>query len=259
MRAFDAEAFLAVRDTVLSGEREKKGIGTLSEKSLHAILKAYYEPLGSLHEQKLGRYVADILNEDGVIEIQTRSLSKMRDKLLAFTAVTHVTVIYPVVREKRLCWTDPETGETTPMRKSPKTGNVYDAFWELLSLRGLLSDPNLTVCLTLLDMEEIRYLNGWSRDKKRGSSRMDRIPSALVSETVLASPTDWLALLPETLPETFTRKELAAKIRRSAECAGWVTSVLESIGVLGRCGKRGREFLFCRTEPGTDPKTEKNT
>ena len=84
MRAFDPERFIETKEAVLASERERNGIGTLGEKSLHLILKSYYEPLYALHEQKLGRYVADILNEDGVIEIQTRSLSAMRKKLEAF-------------------------------------------------------------------------------------------------------------------------------------------------------------------------------
>jgi hypothetical protein len=100
MRAFDPERFIETKETVLATEREQNGIGTLGEKSLHRILKSYYEPLGALHEQKLGRYVADILNEDGVIEIQTRSLSAMRKKLEAFLEVTHVTVVHPVVHNK---------------------------------------------------------------------------------------------------------------------------------------------------------------
>ena len=246
MRPFDQAAFLRVRDEVLSREREQKGIGTLGEKSLHAVLKAYYEPFGALHEQKLGRYVADILNEEGVTEIQTQGLSKMRDKLRAFTAVTHVTVIHPVVRNKWLSWVDPETGETSPKRKSPKRGTLYDAFWELMFLRELLPDENLTICLVLLDMEETRYLNGWSRDKKRGSSRMDRFPTALVSETVLNTREDWFVFVPEELPETFTRKEFAAAAGIRAECAGWCIAVLEAVGVLVHDGKRGREYLYRR-------------
>ena len=248
MRPFDPEEFLRIRDAVLSREREQKGIGTLGEKSLHAVLKAYYEPFGALHEQKLGRYVADILNEEGVTEIQTRNLGKMRDKLRAFTAVTQMTVIHPVVRTKWLSWVDPETGETSPKRKSPKKGTLYDAFWELMFLRELLPNENLTICLPLLDMEETRYLNGWSRDKKRGSSRMDRFPTALVSETVLHTREDWLVFVPDALAQSFTKKEFAAAAGQRTECAGWCIAVLEAVGVLVRDGKRGREYLYRRID-----------
>lgn len=244
MQSFDPERFLAVRDAVCRAEREQKGIGTLGEKTLHAVLKTYYEPLAGFHEQKLGRYVADILNEEGVTEIQTRHLSVMKPKLEAFLAVTHVTVVHPVVRTKWLSWVDPETGETTKKRKSPKTGTVYDAFWELGGIPELLARENLSICLVMLDMEETRLLNGWSRDKKRGSTRADRVPAALVSETWLRSADDYRALLPAGLPGTFTQTELARAAGQPADHGYSLMRVFTAAGVTEECGKRGRSKLY---------------
>lgn len=248
MRAFDPERFIETKEAVLATEREQNGIGTLGEKSLHRILKSYYEPLGALHEQKLGRYVADILNEDGVIEIQTRSLSAMRKKLEAFLEVTHVTVVHPVVHHKWVSWLDSATGETTKPRKSPKTGTIYDAFWELGGIPDLLLHPNLTVCLVMLDMEEIRFLDGWGRGGKRGSSRCDRFPKALLSETFLSGQDAYRALLPDSLPEVFTRRELAAAAHVGMEQRGIgsMLRVFKATGVLAEDGTRGREKLYRR-------------
>ena len=64
--------------------RGQNGIGTLGEKTLHAALKAYYEPDAESHEIKIGRYIADIVGENGIIEIQTQSFDKLRKKLEAF-------------------------------------------------------------------------------------------------------------------------------------------------------------------------------
>lgn len=47
-------------------------------KTLHAALKAYYEPDAESHEIKIGRYIADIVGENGIIEIQTQSFDKLR-------------------------------------------------------------------------------------------------------------------------------------------------------------------------------------
>ena len=250
MRAFSPEHFIETKEAVLAAERTRNGIGTLGEKSLHLILKNYYEPLSALHEQKLGRYVADILNEDGVIEIQTRSLSAMRRKLEAFLEVTHVTVVHPVVHHKWVSWLDPDTGETTKPRKSPKTGTLYDAFWELGGIADLLLHPNLTVCLVMLDMEEVRFLDGWGNGGKRGSSRCDRFPKALLSETFLSSKEDFASLLPASLPDHFTRRELAAAAHVHMERRGIdsLLRVFKATDVLFEDGKDGREKLFCRTE-----------
>ncbi|MBE6657587.1 MAG: hypothetical protein E7604_03990 [Ruminococcaceae bacterium] len=250
MRTFDPEQFIEVKDAVLSTEREQKGIGTLGEKSLHRILKTYYEPLTALHEQKLGRYVADILNEDGVIEVQTRSLSVMRKKLEAFLEVTHVTVVHPVVHNKWVAWVDPETGEATKHRKSPKTGTLYDAFWELGGIPDLLLHPNLTLCLVMLDMEELRFLDGWGNGGKRGSSRCDRFPRALLSETFLSSRSDYAVFLPDSLPDVFTRRELAsaANVRCDRRGVDALIRVLKATNVLSDAGMRGREKLYQRTD-----------
>lgn len=257
MRAFDPDAFLAVRDAVLASERENKGIGTLGEKSLHRILKSYYEPLCALHEQKIGRYVADILNEDGILEIQTRSLSAMRKKLEAFLEVTHVTVIHPVVRQKWVSWLDPQTGEISPKRKSPRSGTLYSAFWELGGIPDLLCHPNLTLCLVTLDMDEIRYLDGWGRGGKRGSTRCDRIPRALLSETCLAGRDSYAALLPQALPDVFTKRELAAAagVRMERTGADALLRVFRAVGILCEDGKRGKEKLYRRCVPQNVPHT----
>lgn len=247
MRTFDPERFLETRDTVLCSAREQMGIGTLAEKSLHLILKNYYEPITAFHEQKIGRFVADILNEDGVIEIQTRSFSAMRKKLNAFLDVTDVTVVHPVVHNKWMCWVDPETGETTKKRKSPKTGTVYDAFWELGAIPELLSHPRLTLCLVLLDMDETKLLNGYGKSRKYRATRADRIPRALLSETFLHTKEDYASLLPDTLPERFSRKELALSVGQPPEHGYTLMRVFSAVGVITEDGKRGNEYLYRRT------------
>lgn len=64
---------------VLEGRKPEQGIGTLGEKSLHAVLKRYYQPDECLHERKIGRMTADAILSDGsVLEIQTRGFYSLR-------------------------------------------------------------------------------------------------------------------------------------------------------------------------------------
>lgn len=149
------------------GHGASGGIGTLGEKTLHAVLKHYYEPDISCHEIKVGSYVADIFRENAVTEIQTRQFNKLRDKLDFFLEQYTVTVVYPIPRTKWLIWMDETTGEVTKRRKSPKVGTAFDAFFELYKIKSRLCHPRLRICLVLLDMEEYRLLNGWSRNKKK--------------------------------------------------------------------------------------------
>ena len=54
-----------------------------------------------------------------------------------------------------------------------------------------MAHENLTVKVVFLDMEEYRLLNGWSRDKKRGSHRYDRIPLDFIEEKELTADRLW--------------------------------------------------------------------
>ena len=78
------QRFSEACEKVINIERAKGGIGTLGEKTLHAILKHYLEPVTENHEIRIGTFVADIANEDGVIEIQTANFNKLRTKLERF-------------------------------------------------------------------------------------------------------------------------------------------------------------------------------
>ena len=107
----DYEAFVNAKDKIIGKAHNNKGIGTLSEKTLHAVLKLYYEPDEDKHEVAMSGYYADIYNDKGIIEIQTRQLNKLRDKLSVFLQDYHVTVVYPLPFNKWLSWVNPDNGE----------------------------------------------------------------------------------------------------------------------------------------------------
>ena len=77
----EADRFEAAREKIIGKDRERAGIGTLSEKTVHAVLKNYYAPDERLHERAVSGCVADIFDGERIVEIQTRSFDKMRTKL----------------------------------------------------------------------------------------------------------------------------------------------------------------------------------
>ena len=240
----DREAFEAARKKVIGVDRKRSGIGTLSEKTVHAILKNYYEPDEEKQEIPIENYVADIFSDGGIMEIQTRQFNKMRNKLSAFLPLYPVTIVYPIPREKWIIWIDEESGELSRKRKSPAKGNVYLAFIELYKIKMYLKNPNLRVKLVLMDMEEYKLLNGWSRDKKRGSSRYDRIPTELVEEVDITRIEDYMQFVPYDLEEEFTSKEFAKAAHIPVKLAQSVLNILYDIGTVTRTGKKGREYLY---------------
>lgn len=237
-------------DKIIDRNREKKGIGTLGEKTLHAVLKEYYEPDADSQEVKIGSYVADIVGENGIFEIQTRQLSKLVPKLECFLQATDVTVVYPVAQIKYLMWLDEETGELSKPRKSPKCLDEFSVFRELYPLRKFIKNPRFHFIACFLELDEIRNLNGWSKNKKKGSTRFDRIPKRIISEFRLECAEDYRQYLPLSLEKDFTSAQFADAWKTDRETARMLLNILEAAGMVVRSGKKGNAILFSVCDGG---------
>ena len=240
----DQDAFEEAKKKIIGVDRQRLGIGTLSEKTVHAILKNYYEPDEDRQEIPVDNYVADIYADGEIVEIQTRQLNKLRGKLTAFLPLYRVTVVYPIPREKWLIWIDEESGELSKKRKSPVKGNPYFAFPELYKIKMFLKNPNLRLKLVMMDIEEYRLLNGWSRDKKKGSSRFDRIPVALTEEVEINCLEDYMQFIPHELEGSFTSGEFAKAAHIPTSLSQTVLNILYHVGIVTRVGKKGKQYLY---------------
>lgn len=148
--------------------KEGAGIGELSEKSIHQMLKCCYAPDPTQREVKIGRFVADVYDGRRVAEIQTGQPGRLLPKLRFFLSEgLPVTVVYPMAGIKHLRWIDPETGEITKPRKSGKKERPIDAFHALYPLRELLLHPGLTVELLFFELDEYRLLAAMRESVKR--------------------------------------------------------------------------------------------
>lgn len=240
----DQKKFEEAKNKIISVDRQRLGIGTLSEKTVHAIMKNYYEPDEDKQEIPIENYVADIYADGEIIEIQTRQFDKLRSKLGAFLPLYPVTIVYPIPREKWLIWIDEESGELSERRKSPKKGNPYMIFPELYKIKMHLLDKNLRLRPVLLDMEEYKLLNGWSKDKKKGSTRYDRIPTQIVEEVEINCPADYMQFVPYELPEEFTVKQFAKAAHITASLASVTLNILYHVGTVERVGKQGNAYVY---------------
>lgn len=244
----DRERFVTAREAVLKQERGTGGIGTLGEKALHAVIKHYLATETSWHEQKFGRHVVDIFTGERIFEIQTRQFNKLRAKLTTLLPRYPVTIVYPIPARKWLVWLDPQNGEISKPRLSPRRGRFNDVFFELYRIKPFLSDPNLSLLILQIDLEEYRLLNGWSDDRKRGSWRNDRLPLRLEGELFIAGPTDYSRLLPPDLPDSYTSAGFAKAAQMGDRQAQTAINVLLSLGVVEICGKDGRRRLYRTVE-----------
>lgn len=244
MKCLDKAAFEQAKLKVLLRQNDPHGFGTLKEKTVHAVMKLYYEPNEDYHEVPIEGYIADIYTGERIIEIQNGNFNRLRPKLAAFLPQYPVTVVFPIPHIKWLIWMEEESGELSKRHKSPVKGNVFHAFPELYKIKQFLGHPNLSFAFPLIDMDEYRLLNGWSKDRKRGSSRYDRMPLALFDEVLIDRKEDFLQLVPYELHDAFTVKEFAQATGIHRDLAGSALPLLTYMQILARSGKRGREYLY---------------
>ena len=212
----EALRFKAIADEFMVSPRYRMGghvspedaphIGTLREKRLHAAVKLYLCPDETCHERlvadlfpkedemsKPRRMVADILSDGHITEVQTGGFFPLKSKIGWYLSHTpcRVTVVHPIPAVKYLSWINPSDGSIISRSKSPKRWRVRDVAKELYWLSDFIGNPRLSVRILLLEMEEYRLADGWSKDKKRGSNRYERFPTALLGDVTLTTPADY--------------------------------------------------------------------
>jgi len=224
--------------------RERVGIGMLGEKTVHAVLKDYFEEDRSFQEVKVGRYYADIAKEGNIIEIQTRDLYRLHDKISTFIVENHVTVVYPIAVSKRIFWMDPLTGECISDRKSSKRRCELETLFELYGLRDFLLHENFRICVMLLEVNEYRIQDGYGKDRKKRATKLDSVPVDLKDEFYLEKKEDYLRFLPKDLPEIFTSSDFGSASKCKLYIAQRALNILTKIGLLVIIGKDGKKNLY---------------
>lgn len=219
------------------------GIGTLAEKSLHAALKAWLGRPGDQFEVNVDGYVIDIVRGEQLIEIQTGNFTALKRKFAALLQNHPIQLIYPIAQEK---WIVRQTavGQPISQRKSPKRGQPLDIFKELVRIPQLLGQPNMSVTVLLTQQEEILRDDGRGSWRRRGWSIHDRLLLAVNEELHFRQPSDFLPLLPEHLPDSFTNRQLAQAAHISINMARRVTYTLRHCEVLALTGKQGNANIY---------------
>lgn len=223
----------------------KNVIGTKTEYRVHGALKYLFQPDDEFHEIRVDGFICDAVKENEIIEIQTRAFERLKKKLEALTKAHTITVVYPVITEKRVTVTYAESGECS-VRKSPKKGKACDFFTEAYKIREHLKNSNLRFRLVLLTVDESRLYKGTKADRKPFQKPIstERVPTALHSVIALDTPYDYLQLLPDKLPECFNSEILAKLLGIPRSEAGYALNVLTELGVLSRIGKLGRAYVY---------------
>jgi hypothetical protein len=219
-------------------------IGRLNEKPLHASLKEWCAEPGDRFEERVGRYVIDIVREDLLLEIQTGSFASIKSKLEALVATHRVRLIYPIAQEKWIVKRPARARGEVTRRKSPKRGRLEDLFAAMVSFPRLLADPNFSLEILLIREEELRRYDGKRRWRRKGWATEERRLLEVVDRRLFEAPADWRALLPETLAESFTTSDIEGALGIPRQLAQRMAYCLREAEVITRIGKHGRANLY---------------
>lgn len=223
-----------------------RDIGSLNEKHLHASLKEWYAGPDDLVEVPVDGFLVDIVQDDYLVEIQTRNLGAMKRKLTLLLPDYRIKLIHPIAQEKWIVKQTATRKETR--RKSPKRGVVEDVFHELVSIPQIAMHENFSLLVTLIQEEEVRLHKPGRSWRRKGWVTEERRLVKVVDQILFETPKDWLQFLPTTLPESFTTAVLAeetghprARIQKMVYC-------LREMGLIDHIGTKDRYKLYARAD-----------
>lgn len=236
---FDA---ICAEEAYAEGARES--IGTYGEKRLHRILKRFYANEAGETEASVGSYVADVLRDTEIVEIQTGSFYPLLPKLTYYLNETpyRVTVVHPILAEHRILRMDRETGELLRARRSSRTARPTDLLPELYWIRKLVPNDRLTIRLLSVSAEELRYSERM-RHRREGAYDSEIFPRAAIEERVFTRLEDYRSLLPEV--DSFSVAEYERLTRLTRRPADRALRFLCEKDLLTRT-QEGRKYIYTK-------------
>ncbi|MGC9359185.1 MAG: hypothetical protein ACP5G7_02275 [Anaerolineae bacterium] len=220
-------------------------IATYNEGHLHAALKAWYAQPGDRIEEEVAGYRVDIVRDDLLLEVQTGGFSSLAPKIEKLLATHRVRVIYPIAQDKWIVKRYDDGHHTR--RLSPKHGIYADLFDELVAMPRLLTHPDLTLEVALVQTEEAREHQPGKAWRRRGWVITGHRLLNVVERRRFRGADDLAELLPDDLPAPFDTADLADALRRGRRLAQRMAYCLRKMRALTPVGKRGRSILYTRS------------
>jgi hypothetical protein len=221
---------------------ERAGINLYSEYSLHAQIKEYLARPGDRLEAVIEGRVVDLVRADGeLVEVQTGHLGQIKPKVLEFAGKgCRVRVIYPVSAVRELRRLDPVTNEVLSTRRSPKHGDIYSLFDELVHAPEFVAANNVAVEVLMIRSVETKTRDGSGSWWRRGDRTVDRELVEVLSSRSFQTPREWLSLIPSDLEPPWSSETLGEALDIGPARARKILYCFSRAGLLIESGKRGR-------------------
>lgn len=217
-------------------------IGEYQEKAIHFILKNYFETDKDKLEVKINGMIADIYNEEGIIEIQTRNFDRLRKKLDVFLKDYQLTIVYPLIKSKKITWMNSEN-KADYNRKSPIHMNMFNVFKELYKIKQYLKHENLHFCFVFVDVVEFKNLDGYGKNKKKRASSFNKLPIDINEIVNIDNFSEFKTIFSGEEKE-FTSKDLSKMKKIKLKDAQVALTVLNYLEIVERIGKKGNSYLY---------------
>ena len=201
----------------INREKTENLITTYMERGLHRSLKMRFCPDEEKHEIKIGRYVADACDGKTIFEIQTGSFSPLRKKLQFYLENTDfdVVIVRPIAQNRRIFWLDEVSGELKKApRLSSKHENLASGLADIHYINEFLGDSRLSFCFVLMEIDEVRLLDGYGKQKKIRATSVDRLAGEIYSVEYIKDKNDVKnAIFPLLPDEPFGREEFSKSLK----------------------------------------------
>ena len=240
----EKENFKLAAEKANAVDEYKSGIGTLSEKGLHRTIKYFIDEREENHEVAIGAFFADVKNSEGIFEIQTASTSKLQRKLKCFIKDNKVTVVLPLITDKRIVFFDSESAEVINIRLSPKHRCCADALAEIFFISEFLDNENFCVKIMLMSATEYRAVSSESKARKKPNTKIMIKPDELVDIITVSSVDDIRALLPRNLPERFFAKEFTKRLSITPRKSYYALKLLRNLNIVKEVGKNKNAVIY---------------
>lgn len=235
---------------------EWKMFSTLNESALHKSLKILYASrYDGKTEVQVEKWICDILcANDTVIEIQTKNVSALREKIAGLLALgKKVAVVHPIITRKTIRTFDMD-GKEISAKKSPKKENAYSMLRELTGICDILLHENFSLVCPFITAEEKRAQSEKPLQSKNGRRRFkkawlktDKSLLTIGEEIIFRGANDYISLLPSDLPEEFSSAEVSRALEKSAApYANLLLWILRKMNLIERTEKRGKRYYYKR-------------
>ena len=218
------------------------------ETSLHQQLKRCYADGEGDTEVVMGRYRIDAVRGDELIEVQCASLSAIRHKCKDLLARHSLRVVKPVIIRTRIAKAKKLGGPVTSRRMSPKRGSVLDLFDDLIYFIRVFPNPNLTLEVPLVHVEQLRVpakkrRRRWQKDYRVQDVKLESIEATFE----IREPSHLLDLIGMgDEQESFNTLDIARVTDRPRWVAQQIAYVLRKTGAIDAVGRNRSGVIYRR-------------